>query len=67
MDFLKTQFDKLLMTGFAVFLLILLALLLSFKLDGGVVAWLEKSIDMVTGSLLTMVTGQLLRNLNGKD
>jgi hypothetical protein len=62
MDFLKAQFDKLLLVGFTLVMLALLALMLAYKMDTGAIAWLEKSVDMVTGSLLTLITGQFLKN-----
>jgi hypothetical protein len=66
-EFLRSQFDKLLLVGFATILLALLALMVSYKMDSGAIAWLEKSFDMVTGSLLTLITGQLLRNKSDKE
>lgn len=66
MQFWRSQFDKLLLASILALLLSMLLHLLHLKtpsdLAAPAIAWLEKSIDMITGSLLTLVTGHLLRS-----
>lgn len=63
-DFLRAQFDKLLLASLLALMLSVLLHLLHARPQNdyaAAVGWLEKSIDMITGSLLTLVTGHLLR------
>jgi hypothetical protein len=62
MDFLKTQFDKLLLMAFIIALVCMLLHMISVRPESTAVAWLEKSIDMVTGALLALVTGAVLKS-----
>lgn len=61
LDFLKTQGDKLLLVVLIVFMITVLIHLLHHDASSAAVAWLEKSVDVVLGSLLTLITGQVFR------
>lgn len=62
-DFLKAQFDKLLLLTIIVFFtLVLLLLLYRFpNLDQSTLQWIEKSVDMATGGLIVAVNASSKR------
>jgi hypothetical protein len=67
MDFLRSQFDKLLLACFVAFLLGMLFHLLRERPDSSAIAWLEKSVDMVTGALLALVTGRIAMPIQARE
>ena len=61
MGILSNHFDKILLVGFSSLLLAMLLDLVKYHPDSSVIPWIEKSIDVVLGSLLTLITGQIFR------
>jgi hypothetical protein len=61
LEFLKSQGDKLLLVALIVFMISVLIHLLHHDASSAAVAWIEKSVDVVLGSLLTLITGQIFR------
>lgn len=61
LEFLKSQGDKLLLTSLIVFMIGALTHFVHHDPASAVVPWIEKSVDVVLGSLLTLITGQVFR------
>lgn len=58
---LSDHFDKLLVLLLAFAILGVLLFIHAYWQTSPVVAWLEKSFDIVTGTFLGLVTGQVIR------
>jgi hypothetical protein len=65
--FLKSQFDKILISALLLFLMFFWQHAIHHNVDPATVQWLEKSIDILTGSLGTLVTGQMFRGSNNPE
>lgn len=61
-DFLRAQFDKLLVAALICFMLGVLVHLIHVHTEPAAqaIAWLEKSIDILTGGLIGIVTGRVI-------
>ena len=59
LEFLRTQFDKLLLLFMVIYFTIFMMILLIRypNLDAGTLQWIEKSVDLVTGAIIGTVTG----------
>lgn len=69
MDFIKQQFDKILLTFLILFFTTVTGLLLiKFpNVDAATLQWIEKSNDLVLGALIGAVTTQAVRQIKDKD
>lgn len=61
MDFVRSQGDKLLLAVLVALMVGTLIHLVHHEAQSPVIPWLEKSVDMMLGSLLTLITGHALR------
>lgn len=65
-DFLKDEFDKILLVSILILLgTIYVHLLHHGPTDTAAIGWVEKTFDTLTGALLILVTGGLKKALNG--
>jgi hypothetical protein len=66
LDFWKSQIDKvILLVLIGAFLGVFVHMLHHKDGDAASLQWVEKSADMATGSLITLITGQIFNRKNG--
>jgi fumarate reductase subunit D len=66
-DFLKSHFDKLLLTGLLLTLFFATIHTLHHGTDAAAVNWLENTVGQVLAALLTLMVGQRLQQRNGDN
>ena len=64
-DFLKTHFDKLLLTGLLLTLFFATIHTLHHGNDMSVISWLENTVGQVLAALLTLMVGSRMTQRNG--
>jgi len=64
-EFLKTHFDKLLLTGLLLTLFFATIHVLHHSPDGSALNWLENTVGQVLAALLTLMVGTRLTQRNG--
>lgn len=61
MGVIREHFDKVALLALTVLFLGMLLDLIKFHPDSAAISWAEKSLDVILGSLLTLITGQAFR------
>jgi len=65
-DFIKTQFDKLLLTFLVLVSLGVVLHLIHHTADASVINWGLALVSGIVGSLLTLITGNVMKSQAGK-